>query len=275
MAHTANNMMPRKRMMPKENNTMPTDLLKTVCSASLAPARVAELTREIHDGLLRDSAHIEGANFTRIHPQDLRSLFSRYDACFFAGLIKETLDEQPISFRFSKRMTSSGGATKQTRSRMDANRKYEIALSSTLLFGCFAGDDHRPITVCGITCKDRLESLQRVMEHEITHLLEFMLWDKSSCSDNRFHGISRRFFGHTDFTHQLITPREKLVAKYGIYPGMTVRFRFDGDTHVGLINRLNKRATVLVADPDGEKYSDGNRYAKYYIPARDLEIIEE
>jgi hypothetical protein len=72
----------------------------------------------------------------------------------------------------------------------------------------------------------------------------------------------------------LITPREKAFVKFGIQPGMVVRFRFDGIDHVGVVNRVNKRTTVLVEDGRGEQYSNGKRYAKFYIPVQMLEAME-
>ena len=55
-------------------------------------------------------------------------------------------------------------------------------------------------------------------------------------------------FGHTENKHKLITPKERAIVKYGVKPGMTVRFRFDGEEREGVVNRINKRATVLVED---------------------------
>lgn len=45
---------------------------------------------------------------------------------------------------------------------------------------------------------------------------------------------------------------------------MTVRFRFDGVEHKGVVNRINKRATVLVEDRGGE----------FYVPVQLLEAVE-
>ena len=112
------------------------------------------------------------------------------------------------------------------------------------------------------------------MEHELVHLIEMMLWSKSSCAKPRFHSITLRFFGHTENKHRLITPKEKAIVKYGIKPGMTVRFRFDGLERKGIVNRINKRVTVLVEDHRGRRYSDGKRYAKFYVPVQLLEAVE-
>lgn len=64
------------------------------------------------------------------------------------------------------------------------------------------------------------------------------------------------------------------MVKFGIKSGMVVRFKFDGVEHKGVVNRVNKRATVLVQDRRGERYSDGKHYAKYYVPVQMLEAVE-
>jgi hypothetical protein len=52
-----------------------------------------------------------------------------------------------------------------------------------------------------------------------------------------------------------------------------VRFRIDGRELEGIVNRVTKRATVLVRDERGTPYSDGWRYAKYYVPVSQLEVV--
>jgi hypothetical protein len=42
---------------------------------------------------------------------------------------------------------------------------------------------------------------------------------------------------------------------------------------MGRVNRITKRATVLVEDPDGVKYSNGLRYRTYYVPIACLELL--
>ena len=256
------------------DDEMPADLLQIVESTTLGADQIAARTKQIHAAVLSKSEFIDDPNFTTIHPADLELLFAEYDNEFFDGQIKETLGNVRLHFGLSKRMTSSGGKTAHYTGRADEKQWYEISASTTILFGCFGGDDHRPITASGIVCRDRLDALQRVMEHELVHLVEMLLWDKSSCARSRFHSITLRFFGHTENKHQLITPKEKAIVKYGIKPGMTVRFRFDGVEHKGVVNRINKRATVLVEDRKGEPYSNGKRYAKFYVPVQMLDAAE-
>jgi len=253
---------------------MPANLLQIVESTTLGADQIAARTAQIHAAVLSKSKYIDNPNFTTIHPDDLELLFAEYDNEFFDGQIRKTLGTIPLHFGLSKRMTSSGGKTAHHPGRADGKQWYEISVSTTILFGCFGGDDHRAITASGIVCRDRLDALGRVMEHELVHLIEMLLWDKSSCAKSRFHSITLRFFGHTENKHRLITPKEKAIVKYGIKPGMTVRFRFDGVQHKGVVNRINKRATVLVEDRKGVPYSNGKRYAKFYVPVQMLEAME-
>lgn len=249
-------------------------LLQIVESTTLDVEESSASTARIHATVLSKSQHIDAPNFTRIHRADLELVFNKYDDEFFDGQIKKKLGTIPLHFGLSKRMTKSGGKTAYYTDRTSGERRYEISVSTTVLFGCFDGDDHRPITASGILCRDRLDALQRVMEHELVHLVELLLWDKSSCSQPRFHSITQRFFGHTENKHQLVTPQERAKVRYGIQPGTVVRFRFDGVERQGIVNRVNKRATVLVEDHRGMLYSDGKRYAKYYVPVQLLAAIE-
>jgi hypothetical protein len=252
---------------------MPGNLRQIVESTALNAEEISGRTAQIHAIVLSKSKYIDDPNFTGIHTTDLELLFAEYDNEFFDGQIKETLGTIPLYFRLSKRMTSSGGKAACHADR-SGRRWYEISVSTTILFGCFTGEDHRPITASGITCRDRLDALQRIMEHELVHLIEMLLWGKSSCSQSRFHSITLRFFGHTENKHLLITPREKALVKFGIRPGIAVRFRFDGVEHTGIVNRISKRATVLVEDREGQRYSDGKHYLKFYVPVQLLEAVE-
>jgi len=256
------------------DDTMPTELLRIVESTTLDTETISRRTTQIHATVLSKSKYLHIPNFTTIHPDDLALLFAEYDVQFFGGLVKETLGTTPLRFRLSKRMTSSGGKTARYTDMSTGRAWYEISASATMLFGCFTGEDHRPITTSGITCRDRLDALQRVMEHEVVHLIEMLLWGKSSCSQPRFHSITLRFFGHTQSRHDLITPKEKALVRFGVRPGVKVRFRFDGVEHSGVVNRINKRATVLVEDQRGERYSNGRHYRKFYVPIQMLETVE-
>ena len=41
---------------------------------------------------------------------------------------------------------------------------------------------------------------------------------------------------------------------------------------MGLVARITRRATVLVPDASGKLYTDGRRYARYYVPLDELSV---
>jgi hypothetical protein len=173
-------------------------------------------------------------------------------------------------------MTRAGGRTTvyRRRTREGEHRTFEIAVSTPLLFQTFH-DVRRPVTVVGLECRDRLEALQRVFEHELVHLCEFLAFGESSCGRPRFHDLARRFFGHRAWTHELVTQRERALVKHGLRVGDAVEFTHEGRRYTGFVNRITKRATVLVESPDGVRYSDGRRYRKFYVPLASLSTLDE
>jgi len=223
--------------------------------------------------MLRRSHVLDAANFTQIHTGDLQQLFQLYDDLFFAGTCRRQLGAVPLSFRISRRMTSAGGKTTRLFRRGESRaRSYEITVSSTLLFQTFH-DVKRPIMVTGILCHSRLDALQRIFEHELVHLIEMLLWETSQCSQPRFQTIAATRFGHTEHRHELVTPRERAESQFGLRPGTRVWFQLDGRKYAGVVNRITRRATVLVEDPSGQLYSDGRTYSKFYVPFEMLHRI--
>lgn len=252
------------------------ELRRVVESTLLLKGEVQARTRTIGETLLNSSPHVDDLNFGAISDDDLAQLFALYDQTFFQGGCRRTLDEMgsPLAFRVSPRMTRAGGKTTRIVARAARGEsptpRFEIAVSSTLLFQTFA-DVERPIRVTGLLCHNRVEALQRIFEHELVHLAEMLLWQASCCAAPRFKHIAGRFFGHTESNHQLITPDERAREKFGIRAGDRVRFELEGQRYQGVVNRVTKRATILVEDASGPRYSDGKRYAKFYIPVGMLE----
>ena len=52
-------------------------------------------------------------------------------------------------------------------------------------------------------------------------------------------------------------------------------FRKGGREYVGRVNRVTRQATVLVDDDGGIRYSDGRRYAKFYVPVETLKPLQQ
>ncbi len=229
-----------------------------------ASARALWVRRE----LTARSRLIRDGNFRAIETSDLALLFQLYDGWFFGGTFRPALDAQGrLRFRLSSRMTSAAGKTLVLPPL--PQRVYEIAVSTHLLFTNFQ-DRGRGAEVNGVPCRDRLEALQRIFEHELLHLAELLAFGSSSCRTHGFRERARRLFGHGDVTHRLSTARERAAEVHGLRPGDRVAFTFDGVRRQGRINRITKRATVLVEDRDGTPYSDGRRYLAFYVPLSEL-----
>jgi hypothetical protein len=235
---------------------------------------VQRRSRRIYEAMLAQSRHVKEPNFTIIGTDDLTRLFGWYDQEFFREKLGEMLHEDgvyPLDFRLSRRLVSAAGQTIRQVRQIQRNGKpaakvdYEITISTTLLFNTFQNVD-RIVTVGGLVCRDRLEALQRIFEHELLHLAEFLAWGRSNCRARNYHALSRRIFAHEGAFHDLITPRETARAAFDIHVGDRVGFELDGERYVGIINRITRRATVLVEDPRGEPFTDGRRYRRFYVP---------
>lgn len=245
--------------------------LKSLAEAKqFSGEEIAWRTKTIGAQLMAESPYIRAPNFDLIHRVDIERLFDKYDQLFFDRLCRESLGTIPLSFRLSKRMTRVGGTTARFMRRTPPfDVWYEITISSTLLFQTF-DDIERPVVVNGCECRHRLDALQRIMEHEMVHLVESMIWERSQCAAPRFQGIAHRLFGHTESGHHLVTQHERAAKQFGIQPGDRVRFTFEGRELSGIVNRITRRATVLVEDPTGAPYRDGRRYRKFYVPLEAL-----
>ena len=245
------------------------DLGARIVSPQLEADWIRASTRRIGRDLMAQSRCIREPNFTDIHRDDLALLFEAYDSRFLNGLCRQSLGRSAITFRLSNRMTRTGGKTTRYR-RPDRTVDFEITVATSILFDGF-GDDDPDVTVGGLPCATRLEALQRIFEHELVHLAEFICWGRSNCNSGLFQGIAQRLFLHNASTHQLITRRER-AARLGIAVGSLVTFSLRGRRLTGRVNRITKRATVLVEDSSGDRYSDGRRYRKYYVAVSALEL---
>ncbi len=247
-----------------------------ITQRQLDRAEIGKRTTDIGRSVLASSRVMKSANFTSTTAADLQRMADMYDAMFFDSKLLTIAREHSMSFRWSSRMTSAGGKTIRSVHRARGARtsrvSYEIALSATLLFQTF-GDLDRPIRVTGHVCENRLQAMQRILEHELIHLAEMLVWDDSNCAADRFQAISHRLFGHTEHKHELVTQHERAAKKFNIRVGSMVSFQHEGKTFIGKVNRITRRATVLVADAQGQKYDDGKCYRKFYVPLSSLKTV--
>ena len=231
--------------------------------------------REIYEQMLLTSRSMDGPNFAKVSREDVSRLIRMYDDRFFGGKIVPTAAAEGLTFDVSSRMTSIAGklVTQYPQNSYEGLRKFSLVLSSTLLFQTFEEVTSRPIEVAGCVCHDRLEAMQRIAEHEFVHLVEMLIWNDGNCSEARFQSIATRYFGHRDYQHNLITQRERAAVKFNIRVGDRVAFVHDGQPMRGRVNRITRRATVLVPNARGERFNDGHRYSRFYVPLERLKRL--
>lgn len=261
----------RKPIKPRDRDWM-SRLAGEVALRDYSARQINEWQREIYDQTLTLSRTMNGPNFTRIARDDLVRMIRLYDDRFFGGKILPTAEAEGLSFAISSRMTRIAGklVTQYPRGDYGGRRQFELVISSTLLFQTFEDPD-QPVEVTGRLCRDRLEAMQRVAEHEFVHLIEMLIWNSGNCNEPRFQSIANRYFGHTDYHHGLLTQRERALRKFNIRVGDTVCFLHGGKQLKGRVNRITRRATVLVPSAKGELFSDGGRYVRYYVPLEALQ----
>ena len=105
--------------------------------------------------------------------------------------------------------------------------------------------------VCGLKANSSLEALLLVFEHELCHVIEFLLFNKSSCKGARFKVIAGNIFGHIDSYHKLPTNKQIANKVYGFKIGDSVVFEYKERKLTGFIYNINKRAVLLVPDKNG------------------------
>ncbi len=205
-------------------------------------------------------------------------MLEAYDELFFDNTCLALAKKFGMTCRLSSRMTRAGGKTIRTTypayNGKPSTTHYEIALSTSLLFQTFRNNE-RKARVCGVLCEDRLAAMQRIVEHELIHLSEMLVWIDSDCAKSRFQNITRRLFGHTEHRHELVTQHERAKAEFDIRLGDQVVFRIDNQQKIGRINRITRRATVLVESSKGELFTDGKRYERYYVPLGKLRKVQQ
>jgi hypothetical protein len=272
--------------------TLPPHAVHTICQPAVTPAAAlrALLSGRAASAATRQAAQesvctsmlakFRGrANFTELTKEHVSCAFALIDKELLGGQLAPLLKQErrTISFRVAPRMTARAG---QLLTEHAKPREHELAISSTLLMQTFQRGS-REVVVNGCHCANRTEALLRVVEHEMIHLLFICDGMPAHCRTQSYHGPAfcnavKKLFGHKDYRHDLVTPRE-VAASSGLEAGCTVRFTMSGETLTGKVNRVTKRATVLVkcdaGHRDAREFSDGQHYRKFFVPVEDCRVL--
>ncbi|MFN6111503.1 MAG: hypothetical protein ACK493_14130 [Planctomycetota bacterium] len=255
---------------PHDLTTVTAKLIQVLTSRRFSEADRQGRFHQVLSELQEATPNLREPNFKRLAEPELEFLYRAIDRHFLDSTIAKAIaaGQHSLSFRISRRMTSTGGCTTSRFHPKHGQGTFQIAIAAQLLAQTWANREQA--TVCGVTCHDMREGLCRIMEHELLHLCEMLVWKDSSCAQSRFKSMAQRLFGHRASKHHLLTNREAAALQHILRPGDRGCVPFEGQQLLGTINRIHKRATVLVPDTRGQAYSDGSRYLKYYVPLRNL-----
>ena len=151
--------------------------------------------------------------------------------------------------------------------------EYEITVSTTLLFNTFQNVD-RQVMVGGLECRDRLEALA-------AHLRA------RAAAPGRVPGLGPLQLPGGELPRALaadLRARGRL-PRPGHPPrgggrGLRHRRRRPGELRARgraprrRVNRITRRATVLVESPGGRLFTDGKRYQTFYVPLPMLRKVD-
>ncbi|WP_338813815.1 SprT-like domain-containing protein [Bernardetia sp. Wsw4-3y2] len=238
---------------------------------------INERFEKVRQQVFIQSKQIKTDNFQVVSNNDVKLIFELYDIHFFDNYFKESKIVDRMAFDFSKKMTSAGGKLMYYKVTKQNPIQFRMRISAYLIFNSFKKQtDNKTINLAGFETKNRLEALMHVIEHEIIHLIEFIAFNDSSCKKDNFKKLANSIFGHTAFTHQLLTGKMEALKEYDLRVNDWVKFTFDGKTYTGVIHRITKRATVMALDKNGEyKDNKGNRFKKYYILLKYLKKLDK
>lgn len=218
------------------------------------------------------SENISSSTIEIISPRDLELLLDLYDRLFFHHWFKTNFKGK-LKFSLSTRMTRSAGLTFCPKN-IDKLKSEELVLEIRIGVDFFFryADIAGNKKVGGIGTNNSVDALLLVFEHELCHVIEYLLYHKSSCRGSHFKEIASNLFGHTESYHSLPTHRQIASERLGYKLGDTVSFTSAGNKLTGALYKINKRATVMVKDKNGSFVdSEGVKFAKYYVPLSLLE----
>ena len=169
---------------------------KRKCSRYTKKLSEKELT-SIRNKVYRKFVSFKDSVYT-MSSKDLHDVFSLYDKLCFDGDIESYVRDANFTLKFR----TSGEDTFTTEGICTQKICDYIVTIPTHYFKNVNGITN----VAGHLCKDQLECLLRVMEHELVHLIIFMFCGDPFITDQHgtlFMNIVKDLFGHTDFRHYI------------------------------------------------------------------------
>lgn len=174
---------------------------------------INEQFEKVRQQVFIQSKQIKADNFGVASNDDIKLVFNLYDTYFFDTYFKENKVIEKMAFDFSKKMTSAGGKLMYYKVTNQNPIQFRMRISAYLIFNSFKDGEIKSINLAGFETKNRLEALMHIIEHEIIHLIEFIAFNDSSCKKDNFKNLANSIFGHTAFTHSLLTGKMEALKE--------------------------------------------------------------
>jgi len=172
----------------------------------------------------------------------LKTMIDLYDEVFLGFYIREKLKESYSTLNCElSRTTRIGGDC-----HYDGACHYTIRIAKPIIDNLFKKGE-KLLWANGLTCHDMISCMQLVVEHELVHLLLFMI-RKSDNHGPNFMCMVNKLFGHTEAKHELHKgDASERMNKEDFKNGDAVQFIYKNVLYKGIIIRMNKeRANILV-----------------------------
>lgn len=217
-----------------------------VFSASQAVDR----RRRIHDELIKD--HDVSVLLDGFKVSNLEQMWNLYDNVFFGGEIGEklTADRSTLTFQVTPgaKSAKTGGWCQTTKSPGRSRCFFTISIPLGLYKNLFVNGEGS-YDVNGIKCRDRLECLQLVLEHEAMHMMMGLYGHDGrqpaaifSAHGKLFQSMVFAYFGHTETKHSMgLGDADQMLTRADVPPGTSVKFEHKGVMHYGIVKRHNPK----------------------------------
>lgn len=247
---------------------VPFPLGKVMCEV-VYDEKEAETNRKKIYGMLYPQIFPD-ENFISLKPFQIKSMFLLYDQYVFDGQLQERISQErskvnftvtdgnDASIAYAGCCTSKPVVSPSLNGEDDVIFSYDFEFPSDFYQRLFTDSTTRVLNVNGLKCRNRLECLQTVFEHELVHFV-MMAWEfdlKRPGDHYTSHGTIYRklvyaYFGHTAVKHRMLCgdASDEVKSIDEIEIGIEVRFKRKGKEYHGVvIEKEGSRVKVKVGE---------------------------
>lgn len=170
----------------------------------------------------------------------VQEMFEAIDKHILSGFVRHMLKEtnSTISFDVSRKTKTAGTCSGK-------GCDYKITISKKLFSNLF-NDGESSLLNNGLKCETRSDCMMLTMEHEMVHLILFMMKMTTEYHGRVFQCIVKELFGHTQYRHSMLHgDATDLLDRIDVIPYM-VALTSKGEK--GLVVKLNPKRVKIFID---------------------------